>query len=186
MVNVSCLRLAGKQKAAMMMKGLMSVLLVLVAVSSSWGKPDKQPIKKEKRVPQTLSRGWGDELIWTQTYEEALFRAQTNNKPLMVIFHLEECPHSLALKKAFANHKEIQKLADEDFILLNLVFETTDKHLYPDGQYVPRILFVDPSLTVRADITGRYANRLYAYEPTDMNLLLTNMQKAKKLLKTEL
>ncbi|KAG9345232.1 hypothetical protein JZ751_009778 [Albula glossodonta] len=152
-----------------MNKGLMSVLLVLVAISSSWGKPDKPQMKKEKRVPQTLSRG-----------------TVTHQKPLMVIFHLEECPHSLALKNAFANNKEIQKLADEDFIILNLVFETTDKHLYPDGQYVPRIIFVDPSLTVRADITGRYANRMYAYEPSDMNLLLSNMQKAKKLLKTEL
>lgn len=30
--------------------------------------------------------------------------------------------------------------------------------------------FVDPSLTVRADITGRYSNRLYAYEPSDTAL----------------
>uniref|UniRef100_A0A671TAP7 Anterior gradient protein 2 homolog n=1 Tax=Sinocyclocheilus anshuiensis TaxID=1608454 RepID=A0A671TAP7_9TELE len=92
------------------------------------------------------------------------------NKPLMVIFHLEDCPHSQALKKAFAEDKDIQKLADDDFVILNLVYETTDKHLSPDGQYVPRILFVDPSMTVRADITGRYANRLYAYEPADMKL----------------
>ena len=103
----------------------------------------------------------------------------------MVIHHLEDCPHSQALKKAFAEHKEIQKLA-EKFVLINLVYETTDKHLSPDGQYVPRILFVDPSLTVRADITGRYSNRLYAYEPSDIALLYSNMQKALKLLKTEL
>ncbi|MBN3298055.1 AGR2 protein, partial [Amia calva] len=130
--------------------------------------------------------GWGDELTWVQTYEEALFRSKSNNKPLMVIHHLEDCPHSLALKKAFSTNKEIQKLADEDFILINLVYETTDKHLSPDGQYVPRVIFVDPSLTVRADITGRYANRLYAYEPSDIDLLHSNMIKAKKLLKTEL
>uniref|UniRef100_A0A8C9SKZ4 Anterior gradient 2 n=1 Tax=Scleropages formosus TaxID=113540 RepID=A0A8C9SKZ4_SCLFO len=139
------------------------------------------------------SPGWGDELIWAQTYEEALYRAKSSTKFLMVIFHLENCPHSSALKKAFAENKKIQKMADEDFILLNLVFETTDKHLSPDGQYVPRILFLaspslrlaDPSLTVRADITGRYADRLYAYEPSDVGLR-DNMKKAKKLLKTEL
>lgn len=28
----------------------------------------------------------------------------------------------------------------------------------------------DPSMTVRADITGRYSNRMYAYEPSDMKL----------------
>ncbi|KAB1276055.1 Anterior gradient protein 2-like protein [Camelus dromedarius] len=129
--------------------------------------------------------GWGDQLIWTQTYEEALFKSKTSNKPLMIIHHLDECPHSQALKKVFAENKDIQKLA-EQFVLLNLVYETTDKHLSPDGQYVPRIMFVDPSLTVRADITGRYSNRLYAYEPSDTALLLDNMKKALILLKTEL
>ncbi|XP_076863889.1 anterior gradient protein 2 homolog [Brachyhypopomus gauderio] len=170
-----------------MTRELLTVVLVLVALSSTLGKPEKQAaVKKEKRVPQTLSRGWGDQLIWAQTYEEALFWARSQNKPLMVIFHLEDCPHSQAVKKAFAEDKEIQKLADEDFIILNLVYETTDKHLSPDGQYVPRILFVDPSMTVRADITGRYSNRMYAYETSDMKLLLSNMMRAKKFLKTEL
>lgn len=70
-------------------------------------------------------------------------------------------------------------------------------------------------MTVRADITGRYANRMYAYEPSDIKLckyqhlhllvslagfvqdttkltdspsssVISNMQKAKKLLKSEL
>lgn len=80
----------------------------------------------------------------------------------------------------------------------------------------------DPSMTVRADISGRYSNRLYAYEPNDAKLckqhtksftqicplpfvlafmknrlitckcfpfppsVMSNMKKAKKLLKSEL
>jgi len=40
-----------------MLKGLLSVLLVLVALSSAMGKPEKTTPKKEKRIPQTLSRG---------------------------------------------------------------------------------------------------------------------------------
>uniref|UniRef100_A0A8D1WCG4 Anterior gradient 2, protein disulphide isomerase family member n=1 Tax=Sus scrofa TaxID=9823 RepID=A0A8D1WCG4_PIG len=154
----------------------LSAFLLLVALSYTLAKDTtvKPGAKKDTKdsqpkLPQTLSRGWGDQLIWTQTYEEALYKSKTSNKPLMIIHHLDECPHSQALKKAFAENKEIQKLA-EQFVLLNLVYETTDKHLSPDGQYVPRILFVDPSLTVRADITGRYSNRLYAYEPSDTAL----------------
>ncbi|XP_019506153.1 PREDICTED: anterior gradient protein 2 homolog [Hipposideros armiger] len=175
-----------------MEKVSVSTFLLLVALSYTLAKdtPVKPGAKKDTKnsgpkLPQTLSRGWGDQLIWTQTYEEALFKSKTSNKPLMIIHHLDECPHSQALKKVFAENKEIQKLADQ-FVLLNLVYETTDKHLSPDGQYVPRIMFVDPSLTVRADITGRYSNRLYAYEPSDATLLLDNMKKALKLLKTEL
>uniref|UniRef100_A0ABI7W0Z2 Anterior gradient 2, protein disulphide isomerase family member n=3 Tax=Felidae TaxID=9681 RepID=A0ABI7W0Z2_FELCA len=153
-----------------------SAFLLLVALSYTLAKDItvKSGAKKDTKdsapkLPQTLSRGWGDQLIWTQTYEEALYKSKTSNKPLMIIHHLDECPHSQALKKVFAENKEIQKLA-EQFVLLNLVYETTDKHLSPDGQYVPRIMFVDPSLTVRADITGRYSNRLYAYEPSDVAL----------------
>ncbi|XP_058475141.1 anterior gradient protein 2 homolog [Solea solea] len=167
-----------------MVKSVLSVIVVLVAVSSAFG--EQYIPKSGKRVPQTLSRGWGDQLIWAQTYEEGLHYARTKNKPLMVLFHREDCQHSKNLKKVFAEDYDIQKMLDEDFIILNLVFETTDTHLSQDGQYVPRIIFVDPSMTVRADISGRYKNRFYAYEPKDMRLLFTNMQKAKKLLKSEL
>ncbi|XP_059417264.1 anterior gradient 1 [Carassius carassius] len=141
--------------------------------------------QRKKKTVQTLSRGWGDDITWVQTYEEGLSQAVKSKKPLMIIHHLENCPHSKALKKAFAEHQTIQKLAKSDFIMLNLVHETTDDNLAPDGFYVPRILFVDPSLTVRADIAGKYANRKYAYEPGDMNILADNMMKAKILLKNE-
>ncbi|KAK0142355.1 Anterior gradient protein 2 [Merluccius polli] len=169
-----------------MTKVILLLLLVLVALCSTLGKPEKNIPKRGKRIPQTLSRGWGDQLIWAQTYEEALYWSRSKNKPLMVIFHLEDCPHSASMKKAFAENKEMQRILDEDFIILNLMYETTDKHLSPDGQYVPRFLFVDPSMTVRADIVGRYSNRMYAYEPADMKILLESMAMAKKLLKTEL
>uniref|UniRef100_A0A3P9L9J3 Anterior gradient 2, protein disulphide isomerase family member n=1 Tax=Oryzias latipes TaxID=8090 RepID=A0A3P9L9J3_ORYLA len=148
-----------------MIKATLPVLLL--ALTSTFA---KYTPKTGRRVPQTLSRGWGDQLIWAQTYEEGLYWSRSRNKPLMVLFHLEDCPHSQALKKVFSEDDKVQKILDEDFIVLNLVYETTDKHLSPDGQYVPRILFVDPSMTVRADINGRYGNRLYAYEPTDMGL----------------
>ncbi|MXQ83298.1 hypothetical protein E5288_WYG001418 [Bos mutus] len=130
--------------------------------------------------------GWGDDITWVQTYEEGLFHTQKSNKPLMVIHHLEDCQYCQALKKVFAQNKEIQEMAQNNFIMLNLMHETTDKNLSPDGQYVPRIMFVDPSLTVRADITGRYSNRLYTYEPQDLPLLIENMKKALKLIQSEL
>uniref|UniRef100_A0A8C3VRE5 Anterior gradient 3, protein disulphide isomerase family member n=1 Tax=Catagonus wagneri TaxID=51154 RepID=A0A8C3VRE5_9CETA len=155
----------------------LALCLVLITVSSNLAIANK----KERGPPQTLSRGWGDDVTWVQTYEEGLFHIQKNNKPLMVIHHLEDCQYCQALKKVFAQNKEIQGMAQNNFIMLNLVHETTDKNLSPDGQYVPRIMFVDPSLTVRADITERYSNRLYTYEPQDLLLLIENMKKALKI-----
>ncbi|KAJ7418826.1 hypothetical protein WISP_57458 [Willisornis vidua] len=54
----------------------------------------------------------------------------------------------LALKKAFAENEEIQEMAQNNFVMLNLMHETTDKNLSPDGQYVPRIMFVAPLIHV--------------------------------------
>ncbi|XP_040289186.1 anterior gradient protein 2 homolog [Bufo bufo] len=164
---------------------LKSLILLIVATSLSLSKDASPKTKTETVKPQTLSRGWGDNLDWVQTYEEALFKAKSGNKPLLVINHREDCPHSLSLKKEFAEHKGIQKLA-EQFVLLNVIYDPTDKNLLLDGQYVPKVVFVDPSLVVRADIPGRYSNHRYTYEPTDIDLLYENMKKALVLLKTEL
>ncbi|XP_040912319.1 anterior gradient 1 [Toxotes jaculatrix] len=148
------------------------------------GAGDQKKLKKVK--PQSLSKGWGDGINWVKSYEEGLSKMVSSQKPLMVIHHLDDCPYSKALKKAFVAERSIQKMAKEDFIMLNLVDETTDKNLAPDGYYVPRILFVDPSMTVRTDIAGKYSNRVYAYEPGDMEHLAKNMKKAKVLLHSEL
>uniref|UniRef100_A0A672HLY2 Anterior gradient 2 n=1 Tax=Salarias fasciatus TaxID=181472 RepID=A0A672HLY2_SALFA len=148
---------------------LVLVLVALTGVASvvSWFEP---------QLLLCLA-GWGDQMNWAQTYEEAL------NKPLMVLFHLEDCSQCDALKRALAHDDEIQRILDEDFVVLNVIQEIADQNFSPDGKYVPRIIFVDPSMTVRDDIVGPYSNRLYTYEPTDMKHLLENMKKAKKLLK---
>ncbi|XP_020855740.1 anterior gradient protein 3 [Phascolarctos cinereus] len=166
----------------MTQQSALSFFLLLVTVSANL----TVAVMKDKRAPQTLSRGWGDDITWVQTYEEGLFQAKKSNKPLMVIHHLEDCQYCQALKKVFAKSDEIQEMAQTSFVMLNLMHETTDKNLSPDGQYVPRIMFVDPSLTVRADITGRYSNRLYTYEPQDLPVLIENMKKALRLIQKEL
>lgn len=142
--------------------------------------------KKGKAQTPPVSRGWGKNIKWVKNYEEGLSEISKSQKPLMVIHHLDNCPHSKALKEAFVADKSIQKMAKNDFIMLNVVEETGDKNLAPDGYYVPRILFVDPSQTVRTDIVGKYSENLYAYTPDDLEILAANMKKAKLLLHNEL
>ncbi|XP_056390031.1 anterior gradient protein 2-like isoform X2 [Hyla sarda] len=154
--------------------------------SNTTAKPDPEPKEAPVTQPKTLARGWGESILWAQTYEEALAKSRDTRKPLMVIHHLEDCPFSQELKKAFAADAMAQKLAREDFVMLNVVHPVADDNQSPDGFYVPRVIFVDPSMTVRTDLAGRYSNRLYAYEAGDIPELITNMKKAKILLKTEL
>ncbi|XP_053732952.1 anterior gradient protein 3-like [Synchiropus splendidus] len=156
------------------------LLVVLLVISAN---ADEEA---DKEGTASLAKGWGNAITWEKTYGEALRKMVESKKPLMVIHHLEECEHSKALKKVFADDSTIQKMAKDDFIMLNIVEETTDKNMAPDGYYVPRILFVDPSLTVRTDIMGRYSNAHYVYEPLDLKLLAENMKKAKLLIHEEL
>ncbi|XP_028672854.1 anterior gradient protein 3-like isoform X2 [Erpetoichthys calabaricus] len=162
------------------------ILITLVQMVLSRSVFQHSSSTKSEKCPPSLSRGWGDSLDWIQTYEEALYRARTNNKPLMIIHHSESCPKSKALKEAFASHDEIQTMAQEHFNMLNLVFETNDHNIFPDGQYMPRILFVDPSLTVRTEITGSHENQKYKYEDKEIEILHENMKKALKLLRFDL
>uniref|UniRef100_A0A8C7SBA1 Anterior gradient 1 n=1 Tax=Oncorhynchus mykiss TaxID=8022 RepID=A0A8C7SBA1_ONCMY len=147
--------------------------------------------KKTRKGPQTLSRGWGDYIAWVKTYEEALMTMKERIKcvevkgEVLTDYHSVTLP-STALKKAFAVDKTVQKMAQKDFVMLNLMHETTDTNLAADGNYVPRIIFVDPSMTVRLDLVGKYSNRLYTYKPSDIPYLAKNMKKAKLLLHTEL
>ncbi|XP_029315468.1 anterior gradient protein 3-like isoform X1 [Cottoperca gobio] len=162
-----------------MLRWICFALILGVCVSAA-----KQ--KQKKVTPVSFSRGWGVNISWIKNYEEGLLNIATSQKPLMVIHHKVDCPHSRALKKLFAADKAIQKMAKEDFIMLNMIEDTTDKNMAPDGYYVPRILFVDPSMTVRTDIVGKH-KLAYSYGPEDMENLAENMRKAKALMQhTEL
>ncbi|KAJ8350261.1 hypothetical protein SKAU_G00253910 [Synaphobranchus kaupii] len=124
--------------------------------------------EEERQQPHALARGWGGDIDWAETYEEALRMARISQKPLMVIHHLENCPICKALKAAFSGHEEIQGMAKEDFIMFNVVHETNDHNLAPDGYYVPRIIFIDPALVIRGDITGKGQKYKYSYTDNDM------------------
>ncbi|XP_068103072.1 anterior gradient protein 1-like [Hyperolius riggenbachi] len=156
------------------------------AEAAATPKPDAESAEAGTTQAKTLDRGWGENIEWVQTYEEALAKARETKKPLMVIHHLEDCPFSQDLKKAFVADPLAQKLARDDFVMLNVVHPVADDNQSPDGHYVPRVLFVDPSMTVRTDLAGRYSNRMYAYEAGDIPELVTNMKKARILLHTEL
>uniref|UniRef100_A0A663F037 Uncharacterized protein n=1 Tax=Aquila chrysaetos chrysaetos TaxID=223781 RepID=A0A663F037_AQUCH len=113
-----------------------------------------------------LSTGWGDDIEWAQTYEEGLARSKTSKKPLMVIHHLEECPYSQGEQsKPFQTTWGIQ-ICQCSFL---------KKHLSTWGEAFPLLISCtffppqDPSMTVRADLTGKYGNRMYAYEPEDIS-----------------
>ncbi|KAJ8253032.1 hypothetical protein GJAV_G00208370 [Gymnothorax javanicus] len=152
---------------------------VPIAVEHDLPSEVPETLEEDEHLPNPLARGWGEDIDWVESYEDGLRKAQTSQKPLMIIHHLENCPTCQALKAAFSEDEEIQRMAREEFIMFNLMHETQDPNLAPDGYYVPRIMFVDPSMVIRTDIVANDQLYKHSYTDKDLQKLEENMKQAK-------
>lgn len=114
-------------------------------------------------IASELARGFNDNINWV-TFEDGKKLSHDQMKPLMLLIHKSWCGACKALKPQFATSKEIEKLS-QNFIMVNVLDdeEPSDKSFAPDGGYIPRILFIDPSGKVLTEIINEEGNESYKY-----------------------
>ncbi|MBA3547550.1 MAG: thioredoxin family protein [Nannocystis sp.] len=113
------------------------------------------------------AHGYGDKIAW-RGLDEGLAEAKTLGRPLMLLVHAPWCGRCSDLKPRFFDPALVQ--ASERFVMVNLDQDDEPQALRygPDGQYVPRVLFLDPQGKVDATLSNAARSQYkYFYLPQD-------------------
>ena len=127
------------------------------------------------------SNGLGDNIEW-KTWVEAKSVAKETGKPLMVILHKSWCPACKSLKPKIAASKYIEKLSSK-FVMVNAKEgeqPMEEPKFNIDGQYIPRIIFLDSNENVLANVINEDGNPQYKYYHMNAESVINSMKKVLK------
>ncbi len=119
---------------------------------------------------------FGAEIVWNNSYDQALTKAKKEGKPLMVLITSEQCRWCRKLESTTLQDDEIVSRICSSFQAVNV---TKDKSIYPKNltaKMVPMSYFLDPS-------TGKVLYSIPGYWGSeDYNSILDDaLQKYKKI-----
>lgn len=172
------------------LKAALAHILGLSMLLVACGQPDHAPAsdadagaekapepKKEKRKATAPANGWGDEIAW-RGLSEGLDEAKRERMPLMLVVHTSWCSKCKKLKASTFRDQKLHELS-EQFVMINIDQDAEPNALdyAPDGDYIPRVVFLDPDGKVDAELKNSRPSRFsYFYMPQDD--LIGTMQKA--------
>jgi len=128
------------------------------------------------RAATAPANGYGDRIAW-RGLDEGLREAAALGRPLMLVVHAAWCPRCKELKRRFFD--PALAAASERFIMVNLDQDAQPEGLRygPDGQYIPRILFLDPKGQLDATLSNAGRSK-YKYFYSHRDDLVGVMQTA--------
>lgn len=128
------------------------------------------------RAATAPANGYGDRIAW-RGLDEGLRESAALGRPLMLVVHAAWCPRCKELKRRFFDPS--LAAASERFVMVNIDQDAEPQGLRygPDGQYIPRVLFLDPQGQLDAGLSNPGRSR-YKYFYTQHDDLVAVMQTA--------
>jgi protein-disulfide reductase (glutathione) len=122
---------------------------------------------------------WSDAIAW-RDWDGALRAAEAEQKSICVVVYADWCARCKELAPEFAKPELVSAAAG-----LIMVRQDQDQraawlaqHLGSYGDYVPRVLFLDPHGQVREDLQSGHPRFPYFYAPLVTDRLVANMRAA--------
>lgn len=120
---------------------------------------------------------FGTNLKWETNLEAGLQKILTKQKPGMIIIHKTWCGACRNLKPKFEASLEISNLSG-GFVMISLGDENQpqDVKYMPDGDYVPRVIFLDPQGAVLVEVINEEGSSDYKYFYSDAETIAKSMK----------
>ena len=130
--------------------------------------------------PTAIAGGnWNDAGIAWRSHEAGLKEAQSQKKPICLVFYTEWCPHCSTYSRVFSDPKVVEK--SKSFVMIRLDrdknLELSKQHA-PDGEYIPRTFFLSRDGKLDPGIHAPREKYLYFYDENAPSSLLAGMDAA--------
>lgn len=132
-----------------------------------------------------LARGFGDRIDWV-TFEDGLKQIKQSGKWMLLLIHKTWCGSCKALKPKLADSKEFAEMS-RHFVMVNTEDEEEPKgsQFVVDGEYIPRVLFLNPEGKVVDDIWNEGTKHPHVkYYYSGPQELISGMKRALKMKET--
>lgn len=131
--------------------------------------------KRQATIP---ANGWNEAIAW-RGLEEGLKEAKSAGMPVMMVVHTQWCGNCQKLKGSFNGDDKLAQMS-ERFVMVHV---DQDEHpevaLYgPDGQYIPRVMFLDTNGNVDQGLQNPNRPSKYRYFYTPQEDLVATMRRA--------
>ena len=126
---------------------------------------------------------WNDANIKWLSYDEGLAEAKKTHRPICLIFFTTWCPHCKNYSGVFSDPEVVKK--SKSFVMIRLDKDKNaeiSKKYAPDGDYIPRTLFLSADGTLDTSLAETRDQFKYFYDEKSPSSILAGMDRALKKL----